>query len=90
MTDPDLIGRSLLRQGNGSFARNTRLGVFTGSEPSITLSEALEIYVTQKGAGKPKTFNAATQRAYSYQWMPVEPRPWLSLAEQMLWIIGFT
>ena len=34
--------------------------------PPITLSEALETYVKQKVAGKPKTFHAAAQRAYSY------------------------
>ena len=66
MADPDLIGRSLLRQGYGSFARNTQLDVSTGTEQPITLSEALETYVTQKGAGKPKTFHAAAQRACSY------------------------
>jgi integrase len=36
------------------------------TEPCITLSEALETYVTQKGAGKPKTFKAAAQRACTY------------------------
>ena len=66
MADPDLIGRSLLRQGYGSFARNTQLDVSTATEQPITLSEALETYVTQKGAGKPKTFHAAAQRACSY------------------------
>ena len=38
----------------------------TATEQPITLSEALETYVTQKGAGKPKTFTAAAQRACSY------------------------
>ena len=66
MIDPDLIGRSLLKPGYGSFARNTQLDVSIGSEQPITLSEALETYVTQKGAGKPKTFKAAAQRACSY------------------------
>ena len=66
MTDPDLIGRSLLKLGYGSFARNTQLDVSIGSEQPITLSEALETYVTQKGAGKPKTFKAAAQRACTY------------------------
>ena len=66
MTDPDLIGRSLLRQGYGSFTRNTQLDVSISSEQHITLSEALETYVTQKGASKPKTFKAAAQRACSY------------------------
>ena len=55
MTDPDLIGRSLLRQEYSSFTRNTQLDVSIGSEQLISLSEALDTYVTQKGAGKPKT-----------------------------------
>ena len=59
MTDPDLIGRSLLKSGYGSSVRNTQLDVSTATEQLITLSEALETYVTQKGAGKPKTFKAA-------------------------------
>ena len=66
MTDPDLIGRRLLRQGYSSFTRNTQLDVSISSEQHITLSEALETYVTQKGASKPKTFKAAAQRACSY------------------------
>ena len=65
MTDPDLIGRSLLRQGYGSFSRNTPLDVSIGSEQPITLAEALETYATQKGAGS-KTFKAAAQRACTY------------------------
>ena len=35
-------------------------------EQCISLPEALETYVTQKGAGKPKSFEAAAQRACSY------------------------
>ena len=66
MSDPDLIGRRLLRQGYSSFTRNTQLDVPIGSARLITLSEALETYVTQKGAGKPKTFKAAAQRACTY------------------------
>ena len=66
MTAPDLIGRSLLKSGYGSFARNTQLDVSTATEQCISLSEALETYVTQKGAGKPKSFEAAAQRACTY------------------------
>ena len=66
MTDPDLIGRSLLKMGHGSFPQNSQIRVSTGSEQHITLSEALETYLTQKGASKPKTFKAAAQRACSY------------------------
>ncbi len=50
ITDPDLIGRSLLKSGYGAFTRNTQLDVSISSEQPITLPEALETYVTQKGA----------------------------------------
>ena len=66
MADPDLIGCSLLKSGYGSLARSTQLDVSTAIEQCITLPEALETYVTHKGAGKPKTFKAAAQRACSY------------------------
>ena len=66
MTDPDLIGRSLLKSGYGSFTRNTQLDMSSATEQPITLPKALEAYVTQKGAGKPKSFEAAAQRACSY------------------------
>jgi len=66
MTAPDLIGRSLLKSGYSSFARNTQLDVSSATEQCITLPEALKTYVTQKGAGKPKSFEAAAQRACSY------------------------
>jgi hypothetical protein len=66
MTAPDLIGRSLLKSGYGSFTWNTQLDVPTATEQCISLSEALETYVTQKGAGKPKSFEAAAQRACTY------------------------
>jgi hypothetical protein len=66
MTDPNLIGRSLLKSGYQTISRNTQLDVSIGSEQPITLSEALNTYVMQKGAGKPKTFKAAAQRACTY------------------------
>ena len=50
MTDPDLIGRSLLKSGYKTYSRNTQLDVSIGSKQPITLSEALETYLTQKGA----------------------------------------
>jgi hypothetical protein len=87
MTDADLIGRSLLKSGYGFVTRNTQLDVSTATEQLITISEALETYVTQKGAGKPKTFKAAAQRACTYL---VEPRPWLSTPEKTLCVIGIT
>jgi len=66
MADPDLIGCSLLKLGYGSFAQNTQLDVSSATAQCISLPEALETYVTQKGAGKPKSFEAAAQRACSY------------------------
>jgi hypothetical protein len=51
MTDPDLIGRSLLKSGYQTYSQNTQLDVSIATEQPITLSEALETYVTQKGAG---------------------------------------
>ena len=66
MTDPDLIGRSLLKLGYKTYSRNTQLDASMNSEQPITLSEALETYLTQKGASKRKTFKAAAQRACSY------------------------
>ena len=38
----------------------------TTSTVCIMLSEALETYAMQKGAGKPKSFEAAAQRARTY------------------------
>jgi hypothetical protein len=66
MTAPDLIGRSLLKSGYGSFARNTQLDVSSAIEQCISLPEALETYVTQRGGGKSNSFEAAAQRACSY------------------------
>ena len=63
MTDPDLIGRSLLKSRYGAFARNTQLDVSTATKQRISLHEALRTYVTQKVAGKPKSFEAAAKRA---------------------------
>ena len=66
MTDPDLIGRDLLRQSFKSYSRNTQPGVSTVSKVHITLAEAMETYLTRKGANKGKTFHAAAQRACAY------------------------
>ena len=54
MTDPDLIGRNLLRQSFKSYSRDTKPDMFTVSKAHITLAEALETYLTQKGASKGK------------------------------------
>ena len=66
MTDPDLIGRNLLRPEFKPYSQNTQPYVSTACGPCISLSEALETYLTQKGANKPKTFHAAAQRACTY------------------------
>ena len=66
MTDPDLIGRNLLRPGVKTYSRNTQHDVSTATKVDITLYEALETYLVQKGANKGKTFHAAAQRACAY------------------------
>ena len=66
MADPDLIGRSLLKSGYGSFARTTQFDGSSATEQCISRPEALESDVTQKGAGKPKSFEAAAQRARTH------------------------
>ena len=66
MTDPDLIGRDLLRQSFKSYFRNTQPGVSTVSKAHITLADAMDTYLTRKGANKGKTFHAAAQRACAY------------------------
>ena len=66
MTDPDLIGRNLLRPGFKPYSQNTKSDVSTAKKADITQSEALETYLAQKGANKGKTFHAAAQRACAY------------------------
>ena len=66
MTDPDLIGRNLLRSGFKSYSRYTQPDASATSKANITLSEALETYLAQKGSNKGKTFHAAAQRACAY------------------------
>ena len=66
MTDPDLLGYRLLRSGYQAFSKKMQHNVSTVAEPCITLAEALETYLTQKGSGKPKTFKAVAERACTY------------------------
>jgi integrase len=66
MTDPDLIGRNLLKSGYKPYSGNTQLGVSSPTEANLTLSQALETYLTHKGSGKHKSFEAAAQRACTY------------------------
>ena len=82
MADPDLIGRSLLKSRYSSFARNTHLDVSTATEQPITLSEALDTYVTQKGVVSQRPSKPLLREPVVIWWMPVEPRPWLSIPEQ--------
>ena len=66
MTDPDLIGRNLLRQSFKSYFRNTQPEVSTVSKSHITLAEAMDTYLIRKSANKGKIFHAAAQRACAY------------------------
>jgi hypothetical protein len=56
MTDPDLIGRNLLRPGFKPYSQNTKSDVSSAKKADITLSEALETYLIQKGASKTRPF----------------------------------
>jgi len=62
MTDPKLMGQHMLR--SYSVAKVTQSQ--ESPAQSISLSEALQTYLTIKGKGKGKTFNAAAERACKY------------------------
>ena len=66
MTDANLIGQNLLKSGFKSYSRYTQSDASATSKANITLSEALETYLAQKGSHKGKTFHAAAQRACAY------------------------
>ena len=66
MTDANLIGQNLLKSGFKSYSRYTQSDASATSKANITLSEALETYLAQKGSNKGKTFHAAAQRACAY------------------------
>ena len=57
MTDPDLLGSHLLK--------DTQTANHTNSD-SITLSNAIDLYLQHKGQGKGKTFHLSVQRAFRY------------------------
>ena len=62
MTDPKLMGQHMLRS-----CEDTRvLSSAKSREQSVSLYEALQTYLTIKGAGKGKTFHAAAERACKY------------------------
>jgi len=62
MTDPDLIGQHLLK----TLSPSQTVKADFGPAQSITLSEALQTYLTIKGKGKGKTFHTAAERACKY------------------------
>ena len=62
MTDPSLMGQHMLR----SSIETRVLSYANSTEQSVSLSEALQTYLTIKGAGKGKTFHAAAERACKY------------------------
>jgi integrase len=62
MTDPKLIGQHMLKPGSVG-----HVAVSPASPAQrISLSEALQTYLTIKGKGKGKTFHAAAKRACKY------------------------
>ena len=62
MTDSKLLGQHMLR----STVETRELSSANSREQSVSLSEALQTYLTIKGAGKGKTFRAAAERACKY------------------------
>jgi integrase len=62
MTDPKLMGQHMLR----SSIETRVLSSANNTEQSVSLSEALQTYLTIKGVGKGKTFHAAAERAVKY------------------------
>ena len=62
MTDPDLIGQHLLK----TLSPRQTVKADVGPAQSISLSEALQTYLTIKGKGKGKTFHSAAERACKY------------------------
>ena len=63
MTDPDLVGTHLLKQS--SHITNDESNILS-QKMTVSLSEAISIYVEQKGQGKSKTLYAAIERAFRY------------------------
>ena len=66
MTNPDLIGRNLLKSAYEPDSGNTQPRVSSHCSANLTLSQALETYLVQKGANRGKTFRTAAQRACTY------------------------
>ena len=66
MTDPDLIGRNLLKLEYEQYSGNSQLVLSSPCRANLTLSQALETYLVQKGANRGKTFHTAAQRACTY------------------------
>ena len=62
MTDPKLMGQHMLR----SYSVGKAVKSQESPAQSISLSEALQTYLTIKGKGKGKTFDAAAEREYKY------------------------
>ena len=62
MTDPKLMGQHMLRSSVETKVQSSA----ESKEQSVSLSEALQTYLTIKGAGKGRTFHAAAERACKY------------------------
>jgi hypothetical protein len=66
LTDPDLTSRNLLKSEYKTYFGNNQPSLSSPCRANLTLSQALETYLTQKGAGKQKSFEAAAQRVCNY------------------------
>lgn len=63
--DAELPGRHMLRMGTAAIAGSSPTSHVTSSS-FVLLSEAVEIYLQQKGKGRPVTFHRAAERACGY------------------------
>ncbi|WP_343044363.1 DUF6538 domain-containing protein [Roseobacter ponti] len=64
--DVDVPGKHLLRMGLGRQADNAHIASDGGAASTVTLTEAVAIYLRLKGLGRPATFHRAAERSCGY------------------------
>ncbi|WP_370044695.1 MULTISPECIES: DUF6538 domain-containing protein [Salipiger] len=62
----ELPGKHMLRQGRSAPSQSSDVASAAVASSSVTLSEAVGIYLKQKGKGRPVTFHRAAERACGY------------------------
>ena len=66
LTDSDLVGRHLLKQEYQSNLVNSQPELSSDSRINLTLTDALDTYLSKRGLNKGKTFHSAARRACTY------------------------